>query len=680
MELQAAIELLQTMINDSSTHCDYTRTVELAAKYKKLITGEKIDSLLVQFVQREDLDLFKQRCNITKAITPAVASSIRTPFNKVTRNDRVQKKIDIENEARVKTIETMVKTFYGTGRKQEKGLEYWLRTRFVDLTFSDPNSWVVMEWAPGSTASEILKPYPFEVPAAWAKNFYIVNNEVQWLFVEQPITFMGLKNKNAITGNEVKPVVTSDGVYSFEEFKPNERYSRKNGCRFTLYEQEHTIIYEEVDLDYLKETQFDPQGSTFIKISSKYYLVTVNEHKIGYAPVFRIGYVTDQETDARTFVNPWHVALCFFEKSLKTVSELDITMTMHTFPQKIQYVQKCPGVSKTETCNAGLDRNGNMCRACKGTGLKVSTSAQDAIFVPMPESKEEQIDIEKLVAYKSPPIDTVKFQNDYVLQLEQQAHRAVFNSQVFSQASGPAANTGSDINSTATGAEINMSSYYDALAPFADKFAELYREFVISMAVLAGENSEDVTVIYQFPKDFKLKTTEMLLGERTAATAANAPDFVFTVIDDDLANIAFASDPYLMMKYRVQSNFYPFPGKSFDDVTTLLASSNVTKYQKILVSNFTQIFKDIELETPNFYSLLYPAQVPIVEDMVEKYIETLSSEAPTVDLFGFRANNPATADNQNAGNGNEGSADNTDAGVQSGTKQEDNNTPPPANA
>ena len=42
------------------------------------------------------------------------------------------------------------------------GFETWLKTRFVELSFGDPNGFIVIEWdAVG--VNETIKPRPFEV-------------------------------------------------------------------------------------------------------------------------------------------------------------------------------------------------------------------------------------------------------------------------------------------------------------------------------------------------------------------------------------------------------------------------------------------------------------------------------------------------------------------------------------
>lgn len=628
MLLEDALNLAKRLIETGECHRDHKRTTDIADTYRTYITGDGIGKKLIQYTPREEKTMFDQRCTLTRSTTPAVASSIRQPFNKVVRNDRIRKTIKMQSENRENIVKQMMLKFYGSARKKNKGLEYWLKTRFVELQFIDPNSWVVMEWDAPQTASEVIQVRPFEVNSTMAKNFFVVNDEVKWLFVEQEIKF-----------KSATPTATaSTGLNQsrYDQTPAQTTAEVKGGKRFTLYDEEITIVFEQVSRDVYA---LQP-GEVYSTIKENDYVVRVFTPKIGYVPAFRIGYKRDEQTNGRTFVNPWHDALCYFDKSLKTVSELDITMTLHAFPQKLQYVQKCPGRLKEGTannyikCNSGLEQGtGQTCQACKGTGYKVHTTGQDIILLPMPDTKEEIIPLDSILSYKSPPLDLVKFQNDYCQQLERQAHQAVFNSQVFVKKA--AGGSGAPIQ-TATEADFNMQSVYDALEPFTEKLSEMWRELVVVMAIIAGDKLENIDVSHDFPADYKLKTGDILLSERKTATDSGAPAFLIETIDEDLATIIYAGDTLGLIKYRTKRRFFPFSGKGQDEIALLLASEFVPEDLKIIYCNFDQIFKDIELEDPNFWSIANPADQKVIFDkVVEQWKLKISppKPAPTFQLF-----------------------------------------------
>lgn len=633
MLLVDALTLIKRILKNNEVNQDYNWVTELADKYRKLITGVNIESLLIQFVQREDAELFAQRTRLTKAITPAVASSVQKPFNKVVRNDRVRKSIDVGNPSRQENIETMIKAFYGAKKKKNRGLDYWLKTRFLQLQFTDPNAWMVLEWATPATPAAVIEPKPFEVSAHMAKNWLIINDEVKWLQITQPIFFtkiIGAATDPTGNGKEVK----------------------EPGFRHTLYDEDVTVVYEQADPLYLQSINYKlGPNEAWDKIGDIDYLIKTFSPNIGYVPAFRLGYARDEATKGRTFVNPWHDALCYFEKSLKTVSEMDITMALHVFPQKLQYVNKCPGEvrnNRTIACNAGRLPDGNTCKNCKGSGYQIHTSAADAILLPMPDDKNEMLPLDQMIAYKAPPIETIRFQNEYILQLEKQVHQAVFNSQLFikKQSAGGVGGAGGDVMQTATEADYNMESVYDALEPFTEKYSELWIDIVTTFAVLAGESNQDkIDIIHQFPAVPKLKTTDVLLSERKAAADTGAPSFLIETIDKDIADIIFTGDVLQLKKYSVKSRYFPYPGKTADEIALIISSQYVPQEYKVLYLNFDQIFKELEKEHPEIWGDILPAKMDtLVRDKVIEFILKLGAGAPSFNINDFRNSNPAGGD------------------------------------
>jgi hypothetical protein len=616
-----AQKLINQLVKTKAKHRDYDRVCTLAQKLKILITGEHTAILLRRFINRESPEDFIQRCAVTRAITPAVSASIKIPFYKVARNQRIKANIDVKDDAKNAAIVTMAKSFYGSAGRKTKGLDYWLKTRFMDLTFTDPNAWCVIEWDTPQSAADIIQARPFEVAASEALNFKVVNEEVFWLFTCMPIVFMQLDS-------DKKPI-------------------SKPGNKYSLYEKDFTITYEQVDPLYLQSIKqvLLPNQTLITFDDTTTYLETVNTPKLGFVPAYRIGYNRDLETDGRTYVNPFHDGMCFFDKSLKTVSEFDLTMSQHAFPQKVQYAPACKG-TRGNKCNAGYLIDGTVCPKCHGTGFGGHRSTMDVLNLPLPGPgtlNTEVIDLSKLIAYITPDIKLIQFQNDYTQQLKTEVHQAVFNSQVFVRKAGGGASAAKSGDGqsfqTATENDNNMQSVYDALEPFTEKYSDIWEDIITVFAILSNVlDVENVDIEHVFPADFKLKTTDILLGELKVITDSGAPSFMKDSVGSDLAEIIFAGDTLGLIKYRTKKKYFPFNGNSVDEVALLLSSPDVPRRAKVLYSNFESIFTDIEGETPNFYFIQSPAaQAKVVTDKVNEYIAEIKAEAPALDINAFRA-------------------------------------------
>lgn len=650
MDLLSADKLIKRLIETGLKHQDYQRTVDLAETYRIYITGQDMHKKMIRYVPREDAEAFVQRCAITRAITPAIASSVRKPFAKVTRNNRVRYgfKFDETNDQAITNVQKMIDQFFGDPGQTDKGLSYYLNTRFTELSFIDPNSWIVLEWDAPESQTDVIIPRPFEVSAAEAVNFNIVNDVVKWLFVKQAITFDQLipATDNQNNPNNVPGVVypTSQSVV---------------GIKYTLYDQDLTIVFAQVDpngpdaqsnLAVVNENQ--DVILEYVTIGNATYKKSVFYPNLGYVPAFRVGYERDDATNGRTFVNPWHAGLCYFDKSVKTVSELDLTMCLHAFPQKIQYVLKCNGPAKNQRCNSGLLVDGTECPACKGTGFKkISNTTQDAVSVPMPDDAADMMDLDKLVVYKTPGIDILNFQESYIDNLETKVHQAVFNSQMFLK---------KQATNTATEIDTNTESVYDALFPFAQKYSQLWQAFVLLFVKLAGQDIAKANVFHQFPADFKLKSNSVLIAERKAAMDAGSPGFLLDAIDEDLAMITYSGDPDGLREYMTRQLYFPFTGFTPDEIMMLLSSEFVPKYSKVLYSNFSQIFKELQMQNPDFYAMdNKKQQAQLVSDKVNEYIDNLDSQAPKLTVNTFTNNIPVkNQPNNNQDGGNPGNANN----------------------
>jgi len=658
-----AVKMCKGFINHDTKGIWYDRTVDQARTYKALITGENCDWLLKRFVRREDDEAFEQRVALTISLTPAVCGTLMNPNNKVLRNENVKKSFDFGDDALNERVATMRKSFYGRKRGKNKGFDYWIKTRYPILSFTDPNSWVVTEWDTPGTLSQLINPRPFEVQSANALNFHIYNEELKWLYVYQDIMVERLKpTKTAKQKAEVSDVV--------------DYYA---GKKYTLYGIGYTIVLTEVD-----RAQFNANGKELVagqelwesKAGSKHFLISIYKTNLDYVPAFRVGYIFDPETNCQTCVNGFHKAMPFLMKSVKAVSEMDLTIALHTFPQKMQYVSRCPGRDSKHRCDQGYTVSGELCTMCKGSGIAVHTSAQDALYFPMPDKNtpnNEVLDLDKMLAYKYPPIDLLKFQDSYIKGLENSCMTAVFGGGQSQKTTSPSV-TGGEAPQTATEVNMNMQGVYDALMPFVEKISEVWVDEIYTFARLAGmaESVEETEyeIICVYPDDLKLKGINDLLADLKNANESGAPAMLIAQINDDIAAILYNGDDVAAKMYEVKKRFYPFNGMSGDSLAMALGSQYVTKYAKVLASNFEAIFSDIESENPEFYYMNVVEQEAIVSKMVEAYIQDIDGDS-AIGLSVAAEGMDTGADGAGAGDGNPGDDGNADDATDNTDNTED---------
>ena len=603
--------------SSNKKHADYQRTVDLAKEYKAHVSGVGIDDYLKRFAKREDEEMFEQRKRLTNSISQSVASSLQKPFYKVARNKNVKKKFTLKGDKnREEIVQKMISGFYGTNELNTKGLDFWLKNRFIELTFTDPNAFVVIEWE-AKPENVPLEPYPYEVNSIDAYDYIYKHGVLNELFTRQSETIIYLDKD----GVEKEKVVDAFTLYEIGSSLKVVEYCPK------YYEAKGIVIDE-------------TRQMTFVE-NEIHFIATYNETNLDFIPAFRVGYIRDTATDGRTFVNPFESAMPYFRKALKAVSELDLSITLHTFPQKLQYVTKCKGKG-TKKCNNGMvSGTQTVCGECKGSGLQIHTSGQDAIYFPLPDDKTEMLDLDKILVYKQPPIDLIKFQDDYVRNLKKDAHLSVYNSNMFLAEDPQFAKTATEVNT-------NTQGIFDTLFPYTEKFSEVWKTAVKVFVRLSGFLT-DFELIHIFPTDIEIKTVAVLMAELKLANESEAPSYFRDAILEEIANQVYEGDELGREKHFTRHKFFPFSGKTETEIQFLMASPYVSNFTKVLYANFEAIFTDIEKAVPNFYKLNYNLQWEKLNEFVKPYLEEINSQNEPLRIdFGTQPTdtNPTDPNNQ----------------------------------
>jgi hypothetical protein len=601
LEFPVAMRVLAGTVK-GTRHPYYDRVTKLADKYRRLVTGEDIEPLLMQFNPREDNEMFEQRKRITKTIVGAVSGKVKGPFEKVARSNNVTKKFVFKDEETEDSLEDLLKVLEGYWG--DETLDDYMEQRMIDLSFSDPNAFIITEM---KTVNDEVYVYPFEVSSSEAVNFHYSNNSLDYLVVYD--------------GDRKYTMYTSDFFIVLVEKKDEDNDEEKKVV----------VPGTAIDLDTDPTDIGNQPEINKIKIGSKWFEIRVIQNICEEIPAIRVGYKRDEITYGNTYVSPMHKAIPRLEKIIKSDSELDLVISLHAFPQKLQYAQKCSGdIAKNEVCDGGIIRTGqnkgNKCGKCGGTGFLFHTTAQSALTYELPPQEELNAganvpDLDKLITYKHPDISIIDFENRYTRQLEEEVIKDVFISQNFERSNGTA---------TATEIEYDMDSIYDTLYPFARKFSAVYKKQVRISACYV-ELDKGLKVVHRFPKDFKLKTISQLLAERKAAEDANAPEFFKNQLDIDIAEKIFHDQPIALNKFRVKQQHLPFAGKSIDQINNIVLSNRSTKENVTLWIEFENIMKAIEDEQFSkgmvFYDMPYAERKALIDEKVKEIIEMKANES-----------------------------------------------------
>jgi len=585
------------IVKKKLTHQDYDRVVDLADTYKKLFTGVDMDSIMRRFDRRESKEAFAQRKLITQHITKSVFQNLIKPAYKVPRSNGVRRILmytdDTENKKK-KELESVLDKFYGN-----ESMDNYMQYQSILLNHVDPNSFVVVEWKKFDNNTEHAQPYPFEVSAKEAVYFEYDNNILQTLVVKQEIAV--------------------DPIFSDKKTTVYTKYDKGSSKKMTLLDID--VAKELIKFMPKEEVVFEVGDFNYVRIEQNIYIVEEFDSGLDFVPACRMGFKRDLVTDGRTMVSAIDEAMPILMKLVKANSELDLTMALHAFPQKIQYAPNCTNTQ----CNSGRTPDGNTCPTCKGAGWSETTSAQEVITMVMPKTTEEVIQLDNIINYVSPPVDLIKFQDEYIKSLSAQAKDARYNSDIFSR---------SEVAETATGKNIDLQNVYDSLWGDA-MFYRFCWNFFVKTAASVTDLSDNLIHDYVFSRDFKMKSLNDLYLDLKLVSDSKADEFVKKNIQADIAQIIYSENPQGLQKYKTQDVFYPYAGKTKEEILYIVSTTPKDDYNRVLWESYGWIFDDIALKQGelghNFYDFQLSKQKALLDKAIAKIIKAMPPEVPVID-------------------------------------------------
>ena len=552
---------------------------------RKLVTGDGLDTLLKQVVQREADEAYKQRKAITEHVITTTVKNLMDVTRKVPRAN-YQRVLSAESPKVAEEIEGKLLMFWGN-----KSVDEYVKTRWFELNSMDPNAWCVVEFDDFDNRIERVSPYPFEVSSRAAVDYNFKNNVTTHL------------------------TVLSAGKY---------------GEKYTVYLANETFVMDQLskeDVERLMVSDMDDMsyrqnldGTLYFRCGKKYFLVTFAiPHNAGYVPAMRFGYLRDQWTDGFTFTSPYHAAIPLLKKSIKTNSEMDLTMALSAFPFRLEYAPKCDA----DDCYDGKLSNGGVCGVCKGTGHKTVVSAQEKLVLKLPRPGDPLLDLDKLVVFKAPPVDILKFQKDYVDSLTASCKQAMFNSDIF---------TKQQVSDTATGKRIDLDNVYDTLYDCALGMGSFW-QFLVETSAAFMQLEKNLRAELLFSKDFKLKGMAELMEDLEVANRSEAGPDVKRSIQQDLLRLLYADSPIEYLKATTKDKFNPFSGYSEAQISMALTDQAVPRRFKLQYLMLGVIFDELEREVSprNFYLINDTEQKLLIDTKVAQYMEE-SNQSPALNV------------------------------------------------
>lgn len=570
---------------EKRVHPYYKYTVEIAEKYTALSTGVGISALMRMYSRREDAELFRTRCEITQQVTSSIITKLFEHREKAFRSHyRRELTYGIDEASTKKTTE-----FEGliAGYAGKMGIDDYCQERLIELNQTDPNTWIVNEWKDFDNRVEYAQPYPLEVSSAAAVDFAHTMGDLDYL--------------TALS------------------YLPNPKDASRPLKRLTCYQKFFTSTLTQTGSQGMGANS-DPDalidGQT-VNIEGWEWVYQEYRHDLPYVQAKRVGYRRDKITGGQTYVWPIEAAEPYLMKTLKVVSELDLTAANVAFPVSIRYGDIChaPG------CSHGYVGE-HVCTACKGTGQKQSPTSvlEEIVVTPMPTDAANMLDLSKLLVHVSPDVSILQWQQQYADELERKCMAADLKSELFSR---------KEIAETATGKSIDQQNANDVVYKFFRFYADFWQFLVYSYADIIDKR-DGLTAQIVVNRDLKLKTVNELFADLKEATDSGAGAAARQSIEWDIMRAITIDSPEEFIEWQVKEKFNPFSGFTDEQKMVWSQSPLIPIEQRVLFMNLGYIFEQIESENSGFYRMPYDAQKIIVDKKVQEIVAMLNVSGPDI--------------------------------------------------
>lgn len=152
------------------------------------------------------------------------------------------------------------------------------------------------------------------------------------------------------------------------------------------------------------------------------------------------------------------------------------------------------------------------------------------------------------------------------------------------------------------------------------------------------------SVDHRFPKDFKMKTLEILLDELDKINQAGGGIYAKMIIRQQILEKLHEDDPQTIQRILSHYKWLPFDDKSDTEVAQILSARSPLDDMRILRENWLDIFQEIESENEvmnagkkpedkaPFYLMTYEAQKKIVDAKIQDFKTriTLANDTPVI--------------------------------------------------
>ena len=578
-------EILQVTIDSilGARHPHYERTTKVSVWSSSMITGTGQKEAVTRYRILENEELQKQRERLYNSLTKYILTRPRKYWQKIGKTPGQNLILESDSPEKLAELEKQFEKF-----SDNKSLMDWIVSKLEQLGVTDPNAWVIFDRVDTrGTDGQIIKThiFPWIVRSVNVVNYYHFRGVLQWLTVRE------IRMVRVDTGGGRVEKLLED----YYTFYPGGITKMRQILKDSELKPGETLetIEQEGKEDLLFALSEIPNGTTEV-------------------PAICAGAYPDDQTAQETFVSWFDPAEQVLEDVIRDKSISDVVRIVHAFRKRWEYVKPCEASDeKMGPCVKGYyggmyGMETHRCKSCGGHGRALFTSEQQVNQLAMPK-EGTLLELQKLAFEEPVDISLPQFYEDMVDKDVERVMKAVMSSGIIEQATG---------SGTATEQNYSYETLYDTLSPFEHKVS-----LTLELAYRVGAQymEFDIKVDHRFPKDKRMKPLTELFAELQQAKNAGAGHDAQRVIFENIIYKLNEDNPEEVAWMLARYDWQPWADKTDEQKTVIITSRAANDPERVLYENFLAIFREIEVEQPEFAQMTYERQKQIVDAKVSEF-------------------------------------------------------------
>lgn len=542
---------------------NYKKYLETAKKCTLYLadTAEGQRESLKTIRKAETSDQEDQRVRLSNAMTSVALHPVFSYVEEIKRTDGIVAVVRAKDTQKER-VQPMLDKYYHNLNL----FEYIFEAATHYAVKSDPNAWTVFEASfAGNTdgSTSLTDYYPTEVKSKEVRSFaHDETGRLEYLCFEFQYAVRD--------GDQMQQV--SD---------------------FYFYGIGYSFRAVEFNSDFTYGIDFKLEGFELQAIGDRSFYVRAYTNTLKEVPAVRWAAWFDESFKILEVGEPIFAgAFPVLEELLKDNSILQLIKYLHAHPERHSYVKPCrhrdeSGRECIDGYYGGEKLPDSQCTRCKGSGIMIPQSEQDAIMLKFPQRPEDIFELSKLTYYVERPIEIFeKFREEVDTGILKVMY-ATFNQINI--------NVGEvvQVGETATKTRLDYDKIYNKLFNFAQLVANAW---MLAQRVSYQYLGIDATALMTFPHDFKLKSVPELTSEYSAAKSAGLPYYVLDAIERDIVNKQYRDNSTEANEVLALNRWKPWKDKTVEQAAMIAQQLDPSDTFRVLFEFWSVISERVRLQ------------------------------------------------------------------------------------